>query len=150
MAFVINSPALKAGQSIPVRYTCDGENLSPPLTWAHPPAHTKAFALVMEDPDAPGGTFTHWMLCDLRATRADLDEGGEADGDGTPGTNDFSKLGYGGPCPPRGHGRHRYRFRLLALSKPLGLRPGFSRAQLDKALAHVVLGTAILVTSYER
>jgi Raf kinase inhibitor-like YbhB/YbcL family protein len=148
MTFVLSSSALKSSQAFPIRHTCDGENVSPPLTWAHPPAHTKAFALVMDDPDAPGGTFTHWMLCDIPATRVDLDEGGE--GAGTPGTNSFGKVGYGGPCPPRGHGRHRYRFHLIALTKPLGLQPGFSRQQLEAAMRHVVLGTATLVSSYER
>jgi hypothetical protein len=150
MTFVLSSSALNPGKSIPVRYTCDGENVSPPLAWAHPPAETKGFALVMDDPDAPSGTFTHWMLCDIPAARMDLDEGGEGNGGGTPGTNDFSKPGYGGPCPPRGHGPHRYRFHLMALNKRLGLRPGFSRAQLETAMTHAVLGTAILVSSYER
>jgi Raf kinase inhibitor-like YbhB/YbcL family protein len=135
---------------MPTRHTCDGENVSPPLTWASPPPNTKAFALVMDDPDAPGGQFTHWMLCDIPATRADLDEGGEPDGAGTPGLNDFSKLGYGGPCPPRGHGPHRYRFHLMALDRRLGLRPGFSRADFDAALTNATLGIATLVTTYER
>jgi Raf kinase inhibitor-like YbhB/YbcL family protein len=150
MAFVLGSSAVKPGRAIPVRYTCDGDDVSPPLAWSQPPAGTRSFALVMDDPDAPSGTFTHWMLCDLPATRVDLDEGGETNDAGTPGMNDFGKPGYGGPCPPRGHGPHRYRFHLMALGRPLGLGPGFSRAQLEAAMAHAVLGTATLVTSYER
>ena len=150
MKFTLSSSAIAPGQPIPIRYTCDGKNVSPPLAWTHPPAATKAFALLMDDPDAPSGTFTHWMACDLPGTRTAIEEGAEPDRTGIPGINGFSKLGYGGPCPPRGHGPHRYRFHLLALDTPLRLKPGYSRAEFDAALRDVTLDAATLVTTYER
>lgn len=150
MPFVVISPRLTSDHPIPVRYTCDGENLSPPLAWAHAPREAHAFAVLMDDPDAPGGTFTHWMLSDLPATCASLDEGLEPHGQGTPGVNGFGRLGYGGPCPPRGDGPHHYRFHVIALTQRLHLQPGFTRTQFDAALAHAAIATAALIGTYQR
>jgi Raf kinase inhibitor-like YbhB/YbcL family protein len=115
----LRSDAFSAGAAIPRRFTCDGEDLSPPLEWEGAPADTRSFVLLCDDPDAPAGTWHHWAAFDLPASLAKLDAGA-AQRAGEYGfkqaTNDFKRLGYGGPCPPRGHGPHRYRFRLLALS----------------------------------
>ena len=150
MAFSLISPAFHHNDRIPARNTCDAENLSPPLVWTDPPRGTQAFALVMDDPDAPSGTFTHWLLLDVPASRTSLPEGVEARGVGTSGTNDFGKVGYGGPYPPRGHGAHRYRFTLYALHTPTNLPEGASRADVDAALNGAPIGTAVLVGRYER
>ncbi len=147
MSFVISSSAFHQDHKVPHRYTCDGLDVSPALTWTDPPAGTQAFALVVDDPDAPAGTFTHWLLSDISVDKRSIAEGQSA---GLPGTNDFGRRGYGGPCPPRGHGRHRYRFQLHALSRPLGLPAGFSRSRLDGALEGRVLETAVLTGWYER
>ena len=104
----------------------------------------------MDDPDAPSGTFTHWLLCDLPATSAELGEGLRHGQFGVSGTNGFARRGYGGPCPPRGHGLHRYYFRLHALRERLGVKDGCSRAEVDKALTSRILGTAELMGRYER
>src|SRR5881409_1292852 len=111
MAFELESSAFKAGETIPRKHTCDGQDLSPPLAWTEPPAGTKSLALVCDDPDAPTGTWVHWVLWDVPPTARGLPEGVPPSAkleDGTrQGTNDFKKSGYGGPCPPRG-APHRY------------------------------------------
>ena len=150
MAFTLTSPAFVNTDPIPVRHTCDGENLSPPLVWSDPPKRTQAFALVMDDPDAPSGTFTHWVLVDIQASRTMFDEGVIVGDSGTSGQNGFGNLGYGGPCPPRGHGPHHYRFSLHALRTHTNLPEGASRAAVDAALKGLILGTASLVGVYER
>lgn len=150
MSFALNSSAFENNEKIPVRHTCDDENLSPPLSWTDAPEGTQAFALVMDDPDAPSGTFTHWLLVDIPASRTALDEGLKPGDVGTSGTNDFEKIGYGGPYPPRGHGPHRYRFSLHALRARTSLAEGASRAAVDRALKGATLGTATLVGRYER
>lgn len=128
MAFELESEAFRNGGTIPERYTGTGENISPPLRWHGAPPGTQSFVLIMDDPDAPRGTFTHWLLWDLpagiNALPADVHRGGRL---GVAGRNDFGKLGYGGPLPPIGHGPHRYYFRLYALDVPeLGLPEGAS------------------------
>jgi len=150
MAFTLTSPAFSADEALPPRFTCDGRNVSPPLAWTGTPAGTAAFALVLDDPDAPSGTFTHWLLADLPAGLTTLDEGARLPGVVVAGTNDFSRVGYGGPCPPRGHGPHRYRFHLHALDAPLGLPDGFTRKAIDRALGGHVLATAALRPSSPR
>jgi Raf kinase inhibitor-like YbhB/YbcL family protein len=153
MAFVLTSSALDPSRPIPVRYTCDGQNVSPPLAWSNPPAGTASFALIMDDPDAPSGTFTHWMLCDLQADQHALEEDVASVGapaGAVPGRNDFGALGYGGPCPPKGHGAHRYDFRLYALAGTLTLARGYSRDEFDAAIEGRVLAVAALGASYER
>lgn len=146
MAFRLTSPAFEADGPIPAACTCEGRDEPPVLAWSGAPEGTKSFALVMDDPDAPGGTFTHWLLYDVP---------GEATGLGTATVgrslrNDFGRTGYGGPCPPRGHGRHRYYFTLHAVDVPsLGLSGG-TRADLEATLARHSLGTARLMGHFER
>jgi Raf kinase inhibitor-like YbhB/YbcL family protein len=147
MAFTLTSSAFTEGQDIPVRHTCDGANISPSLAWTDPPDGTVGFALVLDDPDAPSGTFTHWLLADIPGGARSLGEGHAA---GVAGTNDFGKHGYGGPCPPKGHGPHRYRFHVHALSRALALKPGFNRHACDAALKGRILATAVLTGRYER
>lgn len=150
MGFTLSSPAFTSGAAVPVRFTCDGDDVSPALQWADAPAGVAAFALVMDDPDAPSGTFTHWLLCDIPATAAGLGAGFAPGATGISGTNDFGRVGYGGPCPPKGHGVHHYRFHLHALDQALGLQEAFSRHDIDGALKTHVLGTATLIGTYER
>jgi Raf kinase inhibitor-like YbhB/YbcL family protein len=153
MAFELTSGAFKQGQAIPKLYTCDGADLSPPLAWTAPPAGTKSFALVCDDPDAPVGTWVHWVLYDVPATARQLPQGMAATpilGDGSrQGVNDFKRSGYGGPCPPRG-APHRYFFRLHALDAVLGLDPGATKAKLVQAMEGHVLGRAELMGRYGR
>jgi Raf kinase inhibitor-like YbhB/YbcL family protein len=120
------------------------------LTWSDPPHGTQSFALIVDDPDAPSGTFNHWLVCDIPPGQHELASGAGAPRGSVEGRNDFSKTGYGGPCPPRGHGPHRYRFWLHAVGRRLGLKPGFSRVDLERALEGHVLGTARLDGVYER
>ena len=145
MAFVLTSSAFHDGETIPRQFTCDGDNIAPPLAWSGAPEGTHSFALVMDDPDAPGGTFTHWLLFDIPVTTKELREG-----TGTALRNSFGRTEYGGPCPPRGHGSHRYIFTLSALDVlRLDLR-GRTRAALDAALRSHTLATSRLVGHYER
>ena len=145
-AFILSSPAFHVGGSIPKRFTCDGANVSPALRWTAPPARTRSLALRLDDPDAPGGTFTHWTLWGLPAA---------ARGVAThvrwalQGRNTFGEIGYGGPCPPPGS-RHHYVFRLYALDTRLSLRRGVSVAQFATALRGHVLASARLVGVYGR
>ncbi|HXH06460.1 MAG TPA: YbhB/YbcL family Raf kinase inhibitor-like protein [Vicinamibacterales bacterium] len=151
MAFTLTSPAFADGAFIPVRYTCDGENLSPPLQWADPPSGTRSFVLIVDDPDAPAGTFTHWVLFDLPGAERHLPEAPPQKTAGRSGRNDFGKQGYGGPCPPRGHGPHRYFFRLSALDvDSLKLAAGARRSEVEAAMKGHVLGAAQLMGRYER
>lgn len=153
MAFELRSPALSPGGEIPVQYTWDGADRSPPLRWSDPPAKTQGFALIADDPDAPGGTWVHWVLYGLAATLRELPEGVPAretvPGIGTQGVNDFQKVGYGGPCPPRGP-PHRYVFKLYALDADLPLPPQKTKADLLKAIEGHVLGQAELMGRYKR
>jgi len=151
MTFTLKSPAFAGGGAIPRRYTCDGENVSPALSWSGHPAGTKSFVLIMEDPDAPSGTFTHWVLFDVPAPQHELAEGHRPGSAGLAGTNDFSQTGYGGPCPPKGHGAHRYYFTLTALDgSTLGLTGGARRSDVEARMGGHVLATATYVGTYER
>ena len=150
MAFTVSSPGFKDGHAVPRRFTCDGDDVSPPLEWAGAPAGTRAFALMVDDPDAPSGHFTHWLVSDMGADRGSLAEDEVPNGGATEGANDFGRIGYGGPCPPRGHGPHRYQFHVFALAQPLQLSRGFTRRDFDKALRGHVLGTAVVKATYER
>jgi Raf kinase inhibitor-like YbhB/YbcL family protein len=150
MPFTLTSSAFQPGQGIPVRHTCDGQNLSPPLAWTGTPSETAAFALLVDDPDAPSGTFTHWLLANIDGVRTSLDEGYRPGSAEVSGRNDFSKLEYGGPCPPRGHGVHHYRFHLVALRDRVRLKQGYSASELQAAIRSVKLGEATLIGTYER
>lgn len=153
MAFELTSPAFSPGGEIPVRHTCDGPDLSPPLRWTAPPANTKGFALIVDDPDAPAGTWVHWVLYGLPPTLRELPEGVPArdtvPGLGTQGVNDFRKVGYGGPCPPRGPA-HRYVFKLYALDAELALPARKGKAEVVKAMEGHILAQAELMGRYKR
>jgi hypothetical protein len=153
MAFAISSTAFPNGGDIPRRFTCDGADVSPELSWTEPPLGTQSFALIADDPDAPGGTWTHWVLYDLPATRSGLAEGvnkiDELPGGERQGRNDFRKIGYNGPCPPPGK-PHRYFFKLFALKAKLDLKPGASRQEVEQALQSLVLGQAEWMGKYRR
>ena len=143
----ITSAAFDEGDTIPRLHTCEGENVSPPLAWAGAPGGARSLALVVDDPDAPVGTFTHWLAWGI-----DPGAMGLAEGEAAPleGRNGFGTVGYSGPCPPPGHGRHRYFFRLHALDVELNLESGASREELERALDGRVLETAELMGGYER
>ena len=146
MDFKLSSPAFTDGADIPVRHTCDGEDISPRLTWIGTPKGTRSLALVVDDPDAPRGTFTHWVVYNLPP---DLTELGEGTTPAAQGRNSFGRTGYGGPCPPPG-GPHRYRFTLYALDVPaINLKEG-TREQLEQKTETHVLGKAQLVGRYQR
>jgi len=149
MAFTLSSPAFASGGDIQGRFTCDGDDVPPPLTWAGAPAGTKSFVLIVDDPDAPKGTFTHWVLFDIPATRHDLPSDLHAKPVGVPGKNSMGNSGYMGPCPPSG--THRYYFRLIALAVPtLGLSAGASRGEVERAAARHTITTAELMGRYSR
>jgi Raf kinase inhibitor-like YbhB/YbcL family protein len=153
MALELNSTSFQAGGSIPRPCTGDGRNASPALQWRDPPADTRSFALICEDPDAPRGTFTHWVIFNLPPESRELSEGVSADATlpngAKQGTNDFGKIGYGGPAPPPGK-PHRYFFKLYALDQGLELQPQATRAQLLAAVKGHVLGQAELMGTYKR
>jgi Raf kinase inhibitor-like YbhB/YbcL family protein len=128
------------GGKIALEYTCEGDDLSPPLSWEAPPAGTKSQALIVDDPDAPGGVFTHWVLYGLAANTRDLRRG-MAPAGARQGKNDFGTVGYRGPCPPPGKS-HRYVFTLYALDQPLDLPAGASVAELQRAMKGHVVGQA--------
>ena len=152
MAIKLTSSAFKDGQPIPRGYTCDGADVSPPLEWSDIPKNAKTIALVADDPDAPSGTFVHWVLYNLPAEGMGLIENTPMTetlkGGGMQGTNDFKKIGYGGPCPPSG--THHYLFKLYALDGEVALKPGATRADLEKAMEGHVLGQAQLMGTYSR
>lgn len=145
--FTLESDAFEHAQPIPARYTCDGDDLSPQLRWTEVPGDARSLALAVEDPDAPSGVFIHWVAWGMDPGTGGLDEG-----EGAPdeGRNDFGTLGYRGPCPPPGHGPHRYVFRAYALDGDLDLVQGASRGDLEQAIAGRVLATAELVGTYQR
>jgi Raf kinase inhibitor-like YbhB/YbcL family protein len=143
----LTSPAFEDGEAIPRRHTCEGDDLSPPLAWSGRPPETQSLALVVDDPDAPGGTFTHWRAWGFDPATSELSEGEAAP---TEGRNDFGSNGYRGPCPPPGHGPHHYIFRLHALDAEIGIGSGADKAQVEQALTDHVLATAELRGTYER
>ena len=151
----LTSPGFADGSTIPTRFTCDGADRSPALTWQDSPSGTKAFALICDDPDAPGKTWVHWVTYDLPATLAELPEGIEptdqppALNGGRQGITDFRRVGYGGPCPPPGK-PHRYFFTLYALDAALGLDPKATKADVERAMQGHILGTAQLIGTYRR
>jgi Raf kinase inhibitor-like YbhB/YbcL family protein len=151
MEFRLTSPAFGEGDAIPSRYTCDGEGSAPPLRWDGP-QDARSFVLIVDDPDAPRGIFTHWLLYDIPGSQRELPEGLSNVGAlGTPGMNDFSRIGYGGPCPPPGHGPHRYFFTLYALDVLSLLIPAERpRQEIERAMRGHVLGQARLLGVYER
>lgn len=151
MAFKLTAGAFADGGTIPTLHTCDGADLSPALEWSGEPGGTQSFALIVDDPDAPAGTWNHWLLYDVSPSVHALAQGTKPGHTGVSGTNDFGKQGYGGPCPPKGHGPHRYFFKLYAVNVPsLGLKAGTKRADLDRALKGHSLAEAHYMGRYER
>ncbi len=140
------------GQRIPTRYTCDGKDESPPLEWEDVPEGTRSFVVLCDDPDAPKGTWHHWAAFDIPAAQTQLPEGvGPDQPRMKQGINDFGQRGYGGPCPPRGHGPHRYRFRILALAVaqlPVPKAPSFNDVE-NEARKHII-DESSLIGVYER
>jgi Raf kinase inhibitor-like YbhB/YbcL family protein len=153
MTIQLTSPAFREGETIPKQYTADGDDRSPPLSWGEPPAGTQSFALIADDPDAPRGTWVHWVLFDLPATERGLGEGVAAaetlPNAAKQGKNDFRKVGYGGPSPPPGK-PHRYFFKLYALDRKLDLHSGVTRAQVESAMKGHVLAEGQLMGKYGR
>ena len=148
----LRSSAFPDGTTIPRRFTCDGTDLSPPLDWSDAPEATRSFVLLCDDPDAPAGTWSHWAAYDIPADRAALVEGAAQQGKGfKQAINDFQQPGYGGPCPPRGDGIHRYRFRLLALAVDrLPARREPSCQAVEREANKHLLAEAILIGTYQR
>ena len=146
------SAAFKEGQPIPRQYTCDGVNISPPLEWSGAPKTAKTIAIIADDPDAPAGTWVHWVLYNLPAENIGLVENVPATetlkAGGFQGKNDFGKIGYGGPCPPSG--THRYFFKIYAVDTELPLKAGATKADLEKALEGHVVSKGQLMGTYSR
>jgi Raf kinase inhibitor-like YbhB/YbcL family protein len=153
MAFTMQSPDFANGADIPRAFTCDGEDRSPALSWSGAPDGTKSFALIADDPDAPAGTWVHWVIFNIPAKTQSLPGGAEKKEqlqDGSrQGRNDFRKLGYGGPCPPPGK-PHRYFFKLYALGSELTLLAGASKADVERAMEGHALAHAELMGRYKR
>ncbi len=152
----ILSSAFRGGEEIPRKYTREGEDVSPPLAVEGVPGGARSLALIVDDPDAPNRTWVHWLIWDIPASRTELPEGVPTDGTvpalegARQGVNDFDRIGWGGPMPPRGHGTHHYRFTVHALSEELGLDPGADRSALEAAMQGRVLARARLTGTYER
>lgn len=148
----LNSRAFAQGRTIPSKYTCDGKDVSPPLTWSETPPGTKSLALIADDPDAPMGTWVHWVIYNLPPTTRQLPEAFPTDErlpDGAiQGKTDFGQTGYGGPCPPSG--THRYFFRLFALDTVLSLPPASTAKQLRAAMQDHILAEAQLMGTYRK
>ena len=153
MRFEVSTPAFVAGGNIPFKHTCDGADVSPALDWTAPPVGTVSLALIVDDPDAPGRTWVHWVVYNIPPAERGLPEGVEAraalPSGARQGTNDFGRIGYGGPCPPPGPA-HRYFFRLYALDTTVELRSGSKRPALDAAMNGHVLASGELLGRYQR
>ena len=153
MSITLTSSAFKEGEPIPMTYTEDGEDVSPPLQWTTPPSGVRTFALICEDPDAPHGTFTHWVLFDLPGETRELSEGVPDEltlpNGATHGINDFHRGGYNGPAPPPGK-PHRYFFRLYALDRKLALPPRATVSELRAEIAGHILDEGQLMGTYGR
>jgi hypothetical protein len=153
MSMKLTSPAFQAGGTIPKKCTCDAADVSPALEWSDAPAGAKSFALIADDPDAPAGTWVHWVIFDIPASARGLPEGVPAseslETGARQGRNDFGRIGYGGPCPPRGPA-HRYFFKLYALDAKLSLKSGIKKSDLEAAMKGHILGQAELMGRYAR
>ena len=151
--FELKTTSFTPGGFIPKRFTCEAANASPALAWTDPPLGTQSFAIIEDDPDAPSGTFVHWVVYDLPTAYRKLPEAlsgnGQMPGGGRQGTNDFSRTGYSGPCPPPGR-PHRYFIRLYALDATLNLRPAATRKELDAAMEGHILAQVGLMGRFAR
>jgi Raf kinase inhibitor-like YbhB/YbcL family protein len=150
----IRSSAFFIGNTIPFKYTCDGDNISPPIHWQDPPQETRSFTLIVDDPDAPKNTFTHWVVYNIPAESRELPEGITQEpklaNGAVQGKNSFGKLGFGGPCPPPKHGTHRYFFKIFALDQSLNLPPGASKEEVLQAMESHILDKAEVMGRYAR
>ena len=153
MSLKLTAAAFAEGGTIPKQFTCDSTDLSPALAWTGAPENTKSFSLIADDPDAPAGTWVHWVLYDLPPDAKSLGEGVPKDeqlpNGARQGRNDFRRIGYGGPCPPPG-GAHRYFFKLYALDAKLNLKAGATKAEVEKAMSGHILAQASLMGRYKR
>jgi len=153
MTLSISSPAFQDGERIPAKYTCQGQDISPPLKWSQVPNETQSLALIVDDPDAPSGVFTHWVIFNLPPDSRELPEAvpaaSQLPSGALQGKNDFGKIGYGGPCPPPGY-PHRYRFTLYALDRHLELKAGSSKQQVLHTMEGHVLAQGQLTGTYQR
>ena len=143
---LIRSPAFDHEGVVPAKYTCDGEDLSPPIAIERAPSGTVSLVLIVDDPDAPGGVWDHWVAFNIPGTTSRIGEGSEPEG--VRGANSWGRLGYGGPCPPRGE--HRYLFKVYALDTMLRLAPGATKAEVEEAMEGHVLERTTLVGRYAR
>jgi len=150
----LESSAFREGQPIPQQYSRDGADTSPPLSWSGVPPGTRSLALICDDPDAPRGTWVHWVYYDLPPSVTSLPPGvrkaERPSSGGVQGRNDYKETGWGGPGPPKGHGVHHYNFRLSALDRELGLSPGATKAEVESAMQGHVLAEAKLTGTYRR
>ena len=153
MSFSISTTSFQPGGDIPRKYTCEGPDVSPALSWTDPPSGTQSFALISDDPDAPVGTWVHWVAYDLPASARQLPEGvpktDTISGGGVQGLNDFGKTGYGGPCPPPGK-PHRYYFKLYALDSKLNLKPGAKKKTVEQAMQGHILAQSEVMGRFKR
>ncbi len=153
MAFELKSNAFGQNSPISAKYTCEGEDVSPPLSWDDSPQEVKSFALINDDPDAPGGNWVHWVIYDIPPEVSELAEGippeEELERGLKQGINDFRRIGYGGPCPPPGK-PHRYFFKLYALDTVLNLKPGATKEELLSAMGGHILAETQLIGIYQR
>lgn len=145
---VLTSPAFADGGKIPIRFTCDGADTSPPLAWTGIPEDAVELVLIVDDPDAPEGTFTHWVAYRIFAEATSIPE--EGDANLINGVNSFGDASWGGPCPPEGDGPHTYTFLLQALGEPIALDPGASLGDVEAGISGAVLDSAVLTGTYER
>jgi Raf kinase inhibitor-like YbhB/YbcL family protein len=143
----ITTTAFQQGGNIPSKFTCDGADANPPLRFEGVPAEAKSLALIVDDPDAPGGLFTHWLVWNIDPKTTTVEEN-SAPSNGVQGKNDFGKSGYGGPCPPSG--THRYFFKIFALDRQLDLAAGSKRAQLDAQMRGHIMAEGELMGGYSR
>ncbi len=152
MKIELKSRVFKNDDMIPEKYTCDGDDISPPLSWDSVPEETKSIAVICDDPDAPMGTWVHWVVYDIPPETRELKENvtpeREMDNGGVQGMNDFKKIGYGGPCPPSG--THRYFFKIYALDSRMRLNPGATKSQLLIAMEGHILEKGELIGKYSR
>jgi Raf kinase inhibitor-like YbhB/YbcL family protein len=153
LAFTLSSPSFHNGEQIPKKFTCDGADVSPQLQWSSPPSGAQSFVLIADDPDAPVGTWTHWIYFDMPGQITSLPENvdkvEQPPSAGHQGRNDFRKIGYGGPCPPVGK-PHRYFFKIYALDKNLNLKAGAGRQEVEQAMQGHIIGQAEIFGKYQR
>lgn len=142
----LTSPDFENEGMIPAEFTCDGRNISPELSISEVPEGTKSLALIMDDPDAPGGTFVHWVVWSIQSQTSIIERGKEPEGN--QGTTSFGRRGYGGPCPPSG--THRYYFKLYALDEEIKLEAGSSKKELEKAMDGHIIESVVLMGKYKR